>query len=388
MRSVLLAGSPTSARTTFPATIHSSSYYGIRRVKHFIVTMTILIGTTLLAARGSTAFLLPIRRPLQTTTRRRLPNNNHYFGIQMQRNISRFCLCSSAKDLSAASDTSDTTIEKEQRETEKEQTEYENEKEETFIPPWSLDLFSQRKTKSKSNSAVRVRQHVNPLARRFQMQTILSDKWPNDVFDQINKKPLFLDIGAAKGGFLLKLASQRRNDYNYLGLEIRPLAVQFAKDRLQNNPKYSVPCTGHLGFVGCNANVDLKRLLSLYRDTAVSPTFLEMVTIQFPDPHFKASHAKRRVVTPELVKTLPEFMPPGAKVFLQSDVQTVLDDMRERFREETPEYFQDLVEDAQQYYPDNIIGIPTEREVSVLKQNLPVYRAVFVRTDVPFHESE
>ena len=73
-------------------------------------------------------------------------------------------------------------------------------------------------------------------------------------------------------------------------------------------------------------------------------------------------------------------MPPGATVFLQSDIQTVLDDMRERFRE-APEYFQDQIDDLEEYHPENMIGIPTEREVSVLKQDLPVYRAVLLRTD-------
>jgi len=248
--------------------------------------------------------------------------------------------------------------------------------EEEIIPPWSRDLLTEKR--SKRSNVVRLRQHVNPLARRFQQHTILSDDWPRDVFDDCQSKPLALDIGAGKGGFLLKLASQRPTEYNYLGLEIRPLAVQFAQDRLKNNPDYQIPCQGHLDFVGCNANVDLGRLLSLYRE-ASSDTPLELATIQFPDPHFKASHAKRRVVTPELVHTLAEYMPSGAKVFLQSDIQSVLDDMRERFRE-APTKFQDQVDDIEEYYPENIIGIPTEREVSVLKQGLPVYRALFIRT--------
>ncbi|CAB9499613.1 tRNA (guanine-N(7)-)-methyltransferase [Seminavis robusta] len=259
--------------------------------------------------------------------------------------------------------------------------------EDDITPPWTFDLL--QKKRSRRNNVVRVRQHVNPLARRFQLATILTDQWPTDVYDDVSSKPLFLDIGVGKGGFLLHVASQRPQEYNYLGLEIRPLAVQFAKERLQTNPAYSVPCTGHLDFVGCNANVDLGRLLNLYREANDNNnnTPLAMVTIQFPDPHFKASHAKRRVVTPELVRTLPQFMPPGGKVFLQSDVQTVLDDMRERFREESM-YFTDQVEDISSYYPDNIIGIPTEREVSVLKQDLPVYRALFVRTETPFDEND
>jgi hypothetical protein len=60
--------------------------------------------------------------------------------------------------------------------------------------------------------------------------------------------------------------------------------------------------------------------------------------------------------------------------------------MRERFREASI-YFEDQVEDVHEYYPDNVIGVPTERELSVLKQDLPVYRALFVRTDAPAQQN-
>lgn len=244
-------------------------------------------------------------------------------------------------------------------------------------PPWSRDVLTEKK--SKRNNANRLRQHVNPLARKFQQPTLLSDNWPRDVYEDCKTRPLALDIGSAKGGFLLSCASQKPSDYNYLGLEIRPTAVQFAQDRLKNNPEFQ-SLQGHLDFVGCNANVDLGRLLSLYQEATGIEAPLELVTIQFPDPHFKKSHQKRRVTTPELVNALPAFMPPGSKVFLQSDIQSVLDGMRETFREAST-YFEDQVEDIAKYYPENIIGIPTEREVSVQNRDLPVFRALFIRTE-------
>ena len=33
--------------------------------------------------------------------------------------------------------------------------------------------------------------------------------------------------------------------------------------------------------------------------------------LQFPDPHFKMKHKKRRVIQPELVHALAHLMPPG-----------------------------------------------------------------------------
>lgn len=254
-------------------------------------------------------------------------------------------------------------------------------------PPWSHPRLSER---AKGPKTFRSRQHVNPLASKFQQPTVLSEDWPRDVFSDLTR-PLFLDIGCSRGGFLLDIAAKRPDDYNYLGLEIRPMVVHHAQDRLQ---KRSQQLQGHLDFVGCNANVDLDRLLTLFTEAVETPSSpsssssscnLQMVCVQFPDPHFKVRHAKRRVVTPELVQTLAKFMPPGATVFLQSDVQSVLDDMRLQFREEVDgqgySYFADSLESVEDYVEDNILGIPTEREVSVLNQNLPVYRSVFTRTE-------
>jgi tRNA (guanine-N7-)-methyltransferase len=238
-----------------------------------------------------------------------------------------------------------------------------------FIPPWNHPSLIER---AQGHNGFRSRQHVNPLSRQFQQQTILSPDWPRDMFNDLSR-PLFLDIGCSRGGFLLDLVKARPDDYNYLGLEIRPIVVYHAQQRVETHS-----LQGRLGFVGCNANVDLKRLL----DRADAQGNLKMVAIQFPDPHFKAQHAKRRVVTSKLVSTLAEFMPTDATVFLQSDVQSVLDGMREQFRE-VPELFQDEREALDDYVEENIIGIPTERETSVIEKGLPVYRAVFKRTSLP-----
>jgi hypothetical protein len=59
--------------------------------------------------------------------------------------------------------------------------------------------------------------------------------------------------------------------------------------------------------------------------------------------------------------------------------------MRARFRECT-EYFTDTIDDETQYLQENRMGVPTEREVSVLEQGLPVYRALFTRNHRAFKE--
>jgi tRNA (guanine-N7-)-methyltransferase len=192
------------------------------------------------------------------------------------------------------------------------------------------------------------------------------------------------------------MATKYPNDYNYLGLEIRPIVVYHARSRVEKHG-----LQGRLDFVGCNANVDLERILRLVSDArprdrdnndtnkdGSSHCNLQMVTIQFPDPHFKARHAKRRVVNRSMINTLARFMPAGATVFLQSDVQPVLDEMRTTFREYGRGLFSDSLESIDDYVPTNIFAVPTERETSVLERGLDVYRAVFTRTDQSLQDND
>ena len=59
---------------------------------------------------------------------------------------------------------------------------------------------------------------------------------------------------------------------------------------------------------------------------------MERVCIQFPDPHFKMKHRKRRVVQPALVESIAALTEPGCEVFLQSDIFGVVAEMRDIFR--------------------------------------------------------
>ncbi|GKY96026.1 hypothetical protein MPSEU_000563100 [Mayamaea pseudoterrestris] len=245
--------------------------------------------------------------------------------------------------------------------------------------PWDRPESIKRMVSKRSRrNKNRCRQHVNPLASQFQKNTVLPDTWPQSNFIDPHK-PLHLDIGCGKGGFLMDFAafnvkpgdSSKTFNYNHLGLEIRPPVVQLAKTRLIERQ-----LQGNVDVIGCNANVDLDRILSLY------PGPLQLVSIQFPDPHFKSQHAKRRVVRMELVQCIAKHLVENGSVFLQSDIQPVLDDMRARFAD-CDEYFVDN-QPIGEYLLENPLGVPTEREVSVVERDLPVYRAMFCRNGQKF----
>jgi len=207
---------------------------------------------------------------------------------------------------------------------------------------------------------VRVRQHVNPLSQKYQ-QSVACPDW-SQVYGT-PQRPLHLDIGCARGSFLLELA-QLQPDRNWLGLEIREPLVAEANQR-----RTELGLT-NLHYHFCNANLDLPALLA-----SLPAGTLDWVTIQFPDPWFKKRHLKRRVVQPELVAALAEALPAGGRVFLQSDVEAVAVEMRDRFA--AAPVFQ--LNHAEPWLAVNPLPVPTEREVATLAKGKPVYRCQFVR---------
>ncbi len=119
---------------------------------------------------------------------------------------------------------------------------------------------------------VRVRQHVNPLSNVFQVPVLPPD-W-SQIYKDLSK-PLHLDIGCARGRFILSMA-QVEPAWNFLGLEIRQPLVEEA-----NNIAAEKQLT-NLYYFFCNANNSLKTVLQ-----SLPPAMLQRVTIQFPDPWFK-----------------------------------------------------------------------------------------------------
>ena len=209
-------------------------------------------------------------------------------------------------------------------------------------------------------AVIRVRQHVNPLARKF--QTPADPPAWEKIYAQY-QQPLHLDIGCARGRFLLQMAQVETN-WNFLGLEIRePLVIEA-------NRIVSELGLTNLHYLFCNVNNSLSPILS-----TLKPGILQRVSIQFPDPWFKTRHAKRRVVQPELVEDLANYLAVGGVVFLQSDQEFIAVEMCDRFQEH-PAFAKMGTE---QWLAENPLPVPTEREIATQNKGEPVYRALFVK---------
>lgn len=201
---------------------------------------------------------------------------------------------------------------------------------------------------------VRVHQHVNPLAPFYRQEPEPIEI--NEVFVD-PERPLLLDIGCARGRFILRMA-EAQPDWNYLGVEIRePLvdeANRIASERGLTNLHYAF----------CNAMLWLDKLIS-----HIPPGVLQTVTIQFPDPWFKKKHAKRRMVNEEMAETVVEKLAAGGRIFVQTDIEFLADEMLELFR--AKDNLSDLSINV------NPFSVKTEREKAVEEKGLVVYRAMF-----------
>ncbi len=151
-----------------------------------------------------------------------------------------------------------------------------------------------------------MRQHVNPLSINFDE----IERIPSliEMFHD-SKLPLHLDIGCAAGEFLFDLAFVNTN-WNYLGIEIREKLVKTAKLKAQDKE------INNLHFIFGNAN----KIFNDYQNIFLIKN-LRSISFNFPDPWFKKRHYKRRVIQPEFINILSNYMQKGSLIFIKTDVK-------------------------------------------------------------------
>jgi len=165
-------------------------------------------------------------------------------------------------------------------------------------------------------------------------------------------------------------------------------------------------------YICASANISMEPLLKTY------PGKVKVIAVQFPDPHFKRKHHKRRVVQFPFLNAVARLLPEGGTLFMQSDVEEICAEMRDRAdvseffdrvsgneysprdplmnrakcakgeleTESVPFWTPDgkrAIEGAKDFgdwlLGENPIGLPTEREVQNTALSEPIYRCVFHR---------
>lgn len=215
--------------------------------------------------------------------------------------------------------------------------------------------------------------HYSPLLFCSHQKPIaLETNWLRNVYDCPDNK-FVVDIGCSKGAWAASYAEQYPNK-NVLGLDIRQPVIDLALARSKKNKIRNVH------FLKSNANVDISYILSTIHDSSAGGVTL--LTIQFPDPYFKARHQKRRLVNDLFIQSIiTGKVAVGTRVFVQTDVEEVMQAVLEVFRSNAH-----LVAPAPGHcFSTPLLNpapfdLPTEREISCQENdNFSIYR-VMVQT--------
>lgn len=165
--------------------------------------------------------------------------------------------------------------------------------------------------------------------------------------------PLHLEIGYNRGRFLVALA-RRLPEANVIGIEIRRRYCW----RLANLVGPDAEAPRNLRFIWADARVVSPVLFA--------PGSLAAVYINFPDPWWKARHAKRRLVTEGFARELCDMLAVGGRIWIKSDVPAIADEFAEALAA-VPEL------SAPVDFAEGDLPI-THRERSCIAQGLPIVR--------------
>lgn len=140
------------------------------------------------------------------------------------------------------------------------------------------------------------------------------------VKDQLNKenkyKVEFADIGCGYGGLLVALSPMFPNTI-MVGMEIRVKVSDYVMDRIaalrEKEP-------GQYTNIACIRTNCMKYLPNFFRKAQMSKLFF-----LFPDPHFKKTKHKWRIISPTLLAEYAYILREGGFIYTITDVREVHD---------------------------------------------------------------
>jgi tRNA (guanine-N7-)-methyltransferase len=150
----------------------------------------------------------------------------------------------------------------------------------------------------------------------------LPDTWnPAELFG--NNSPVELEIGSGKGLFISKAAANTP-EHNFLGIEIGKKYARVCASRILAAGK--LPPRNAVMFCA-----DAAEVLRSY----IPENALEDVHVYFPDPWWKRSHRKRRILRTEVLQLIESRLRCGGILHFWTDVEEYFNSTLQLIKEHT-----------------------------------------------------
>jgi tRNA (guanine-N7-)-methyltransferase len=204
---------------------------------------------------------------------------------------------------------------------------------------------------------MRVRQHVNSLKSNFFEIRLPDLRIPDGV-------PVEVELGSAEAHFLMDRATHDPAGL-YVGVEIRRELVDKA------NQDAEIRGLPQVRSVFANMSVDLPRLFPAGR--------VRRFFLNFPDPWFKRTQWKRRVMSPELVRQLHRLLEPGGQVYVNTDIFDLALDALGELEWEVPGRLFENLHEPWRFLRANPFAARSRRERECEEKGKAIWRLGFRR---------
>jgi len=229
------------------------------------------------------------------------------------------------------------------------------------------------KVKKRKISYHNVKAHSNPLSDKqfpYPISPSAID-WSKHYPKYPNSCAEFADVGCGFGGLLVGLSTLFPSNFT-LGLEIRDKVVESVEDRIQKLRTDYPSQYENISVIRANA---MKYFPNYFRKGQLSKIFF-----LFPDPHFKKSNHRRRIISPQLLAEYAYALKIGGIAYTATDVEDLHKWMAQHF--EMHPLFERISEE--QLKEDPVVPVilnDTEEAKKVQRQNGKKFLAVFRRVE-------
>ncbi|GHT28253.1 tRNA (guanine-N(7)-)-methyltransferase [Planctomycetales bacterium] len=148
---------------------------------------------------------------------------------------------------------------------------------------------------------------------------------PAELFG--NDAPVELEIGSGKGLFISN-AAKSKPEHNFLGIEIGKKYARFCAARIIAAESADTGRSRRNAVMFC---ADAAEILRSY----IPENAIESVHVYFPDPWWKRSHRKRRVLRTEVLKLIESRLRFGGVLHFWTDVEEYFNSTLKLMKEQT-----------------------------------------------------